>query len=129
MMLFPTTAAALLPLLALLASTAGAGAVASWLFGLLRSWYPLPPVPAVSLYWRVVFRVLYAPRYARLFVLVLASLVSLVASVGVALITGVAVAGIVDAALAASLAAIVSQLLHGLSLDTEVPQSNSEDRS
>lgn len=119
---FPTTIAAALPVLAFLASSAGAGLLASWLFDRLRSWLPLPAAAPASRLARVGYALLYVPRYARIVTLLLPQLIIILASLLLAVLTGAPVAGALDVALAAAVGAIVAQLRHGLGLSTELPQ-------
>lgn len=116
----PQTLATILPLLQFLASTAGAGLVASRLFAWLRAECP----PSRALAWPALARralpLLHAPRYARFSVLVLSALISLVASAAVSGLTGRPLLPDLDACLSASLAAIVSQVWHARTLSAQV---------
>jgi hypothetical protein len=116
----PATLAILLPLLQFLASTAGAGVAASRLFDWLRA--ELPPSRALA--WpplaQRALALLHAPRYARVGVLLLSALVSLLASAAVSALSGRPLLPDLDAALSASLAAIVSQLWHARTLSADV---------
>lgn len=115
----PATLQVLIPVLAFLASTAGAGLVASRLFDVLRAALP-PDELAVSPLGQLVAPLLHAPRYARLSALVLAAAISVAASGLLALARHADVPGALDQAFAASLAAIISQLMHGMQLSNEV---------
>lgn len=115
------TSAILLPLLQYFAS-AGAGVAASWLFAQLRIAVPLPPNRPQG--WRITaYRLLYAPRYARIVVLVLAGIIGVMASGLIALLSGANVTNALDTATAGFLAGVASQLLHGFSLSNEVPHA------
>ncbi len=107
----PSTAATLAPLLAALASTAGAGWAASRLFGRLRAALPCPTAaewPRLARPRRLAATLLYAPRYARLTVFALSAAVSLAATGAAALLAGQDARPALDAALAV----VVSQLIH-----------------
>lgn len=103
-----------------LAAGSGAGIVASWLFSRLRDAFPQSEAPS----W--VASLLYAPRYARLSSIVLASLVSVVSSLLVAWLSRGSLPEAFDAAVAAALAGLASQLTHAATLKTEVPVSAAE---
>jgi len=122
------TTATLIPLLSFLASSAGAGYAASWLFEAVRRRWPRPTRAqwrGAASWQRLAWRALYAPRQARLAVFALATLVSLAASVLLALLSGADPLGAADAVLSASLAVIVSQLAQPQSgaLETKEPTS------
>lgn len=122
----PETLIALLPTLAFLASTAGAGWAASALFALARARLPRP-TPAqwarLTPLGRLLTSALYAPRYARLTVFALAALVSLAATVIAAVGTGQGARPALDAALAV----IVSQLVHAAGLGSQAAPGVSRD--
>lgn len=109
------TIATLLPIAQLFAAPTGAGVLASWLFDQLRAEWPLPEGDT---HWA--YKLLYAPAYARITTLVLAGLISIIASVAVAVLARQDVLPAVDVALAAAIGAIAGQLMHGLGLSTEV---------
>lgn len=116
------TTSILLPLLQYLAS-AGAGVAASRLFAQLRCTFPLPIEQPHG--WRITaYRVLYAPRYARIAVLVLAGVIGVIAASLVAFLSGANVTNALDTATAGFLAGIASQILHSLSLADEVPHGH-----
>lgn len=98
-------------------SVAGAAFAANSFITALRQNNPLPQERPVSL----PYRVLYAPRYARILAIVFAVVISIGCSALVALAAGQPVALSIDTALSAVLAALGSQLIHGLSLSAEVP--------
>lgn len=115
----PDTTAALLPILAFMASTAGAGWLASAAFARLRLGVPRPTAaqwPRLTLLGRLVITALYAPLWARVAVFVLAAAISLAATVGVAALTGQPARPALDAALAV----IVSQIVHAAGLPATV---------
>lgn len=101
-----TTIEVLIPLLTWLGSTVGAGAIAFALFGWLRDHYPATSGGGV------LATLLWAPRYARFSVLVLAALISVCATGLLAVLTGGDVLSAIDAAFAAALSAILSQVFH-----------------
>lgn len=112
------TTATLIPILTFL-STTGAGILASWLFGRLRAHIPLPSAAPAPLLARLGLMLLYAPRWSRCTVLVLAGLLGMVFSVLLALLQGQPVAPIVDVLLAA----LISQIWHAAtSLSGTLPQ-------
>jgi hypothetical protein len=114
-----TSLATLIDLLAFLASTAGAGWAATRIFDWLRTEIPRPTVfdwPHLSRFGRVVMTLLYAPRYARMSVFVLASLISIISTVLLAQVRGESARPAFDAAVAV----IVTQLLHLVQLPAEV---------
>lgn len=115
------TVQTILPILHFLAGP-GAGVAAFFLFDAIRNWYPQPVSTPVSSLARLAYRVLYAPRYARIAALVLAGAIGIMASVPLAMLTGTDVAGALDTALAAALAAISSQVMHSFSLETKIPK-------
>lgn len=119
----PSTTDALLPLLAFLASTAGAGWLASALFAAARRRWPCPTAAQWSQAGplrRAAWQALHAPRGARLTVFALAALVALAASALVAALAGRPVAPALDAALAV----IISQLIHAAGLPAGVPSDH-----
>jgi len=104
----------LIPILSFLVSTGGAGVVASLLFDNLRAHYPQESMPQ----WAA--RLIYAPRYARWSVMLLALVISVGASALLALVQGQDMLLSIDAALAASLSVIVSQVKHSFRQSTQV---------
>jgi hypothetical protein len=106
------------PYLTYFASTAGGGVAAFALIEWLRRRFPL-----VQGRTNLFYTLLYAPAYARYTALILAALISVLASVALAAIQGGDVLTTADTALAAAIAAILSQVLHaGTSLPTEPVQ-------
>lgn len=105
----PETLALLLPLLAVLATTAGAGVAASWLFERVRSWWAACPPSWHSPSDRYVELALSNRAGARVTVLVLSALISIIASALLARLTGGALGPAIDRAIAAALA---SQIYH-----------------
>lgn len=103
----PQTIATLIPILRFLAAP-GAGILASWLFGVLRARVSLPAAAPAAPLARLLLVLLYAPRYSRCTVLLLAGLLGIAFSVLLALVQGQALAPILDALLAA----LISQLWH-----------------
>lgn len=110
------TLSTLLPWLNTLAG-GGGGIVASWFFDQIRSGFPMddPYTPP----W--LNGALYAPRYARLSVLLLSAVISVLASVAVAIITTGDWPGALDAAFATALSGVASQIWHGRTLPTNPP--------
>lgn len=102
------TTAALIPILTLL--IAASGALTSSLFDALRVRYPRPASVPAARRERWLLTLLHAPLWSRLSVTVVAAVFALVLSVLLALLTGRPVAPVVDA----SVAALVSQLWHGV---------------
>lgn len=116
------TVAALLPLLAFAASTAGAGWLASRLFDRLRAAVPRPTAAQwarLTALGRLAVTALYAPRWARMTVFLLAWLVATLASVATSALTGRAALPALDAALAV----IVSQVAHAAGLPAHAEAS------
>ena len=111
------TIALLVLILQPLVSVGGAAWYASYAITMVRKDFPLPTTRPVSLLYRAV----YAPRYARILAVLLAAVVSVGASAFIALATGTPIGSAIDATLAAMLAGLGSQLIHGLTLSTEVP--------
>lgn len=112
----------ILPYLNTLTTTAGAGALASWLFDQLRAAVPAERALDAHPLVRLALVPLHSPRYARLTVLILSALISLAATSALALAAGRPLAPDVDACLAAALAAIASQVSHGFSKPAELPE-------
>lgn len=105
----PNTRGVMLPILATLASTAGAGAAAADLFNLLRS---LRPSKAGQPYTRVdgwIEKALYSRAGARLSVMALAVIISVLASAVLAYVQGQPIEPSISQALAAIVA---SQVVH-----------------
>lgn len=122
----PHTIRLILPVLQYVAA-GGAGAVASYLVAIARLHWPQPstvPAGASGLF----YRTLYAPRYTRMFVLILAGILGTLAAGAVAYFTGANVAEAIDVATAGALAGIASQILHGLTLSSELPPLDEVDR-
>lgn len=105
----PETIALLLPLISVLASTAGAGVAASWLFDRVRAWRVACPPSWRDPSDRYVEWFLTNRAGARLTVLILSMLISIIASGLLARLTGGALGVAVDRAIAAALA---SQIYH-----------------
>jgi hypothetical protein len=103
----------IIPLLSFLVSTGGAGFIASLLFDKLRVTYQKAPQKWIQ-------NLLYAPRYARWSVMVLALIISVGASIALAFLQGQDLLVSVDAAFAASLSVIVSQVKHSFTQSTQV---------
>lgn len=110
------TLAVLVPWLQFLAG-GGSGVLASWMFDRLRASRPLETIPAG--HWLAT--ALYAPRYARLIVLVLGAVVSVAATVLVALLTAGDLPAVLDSAVAAAVSGVASQLTHARHLETTPP--------
>lgn len=109
----PTTLQQLIPALAFLASTGGAGWLASILFDRARRSLPRPTRAvwqAAPLVDRLAYRLLYAPAPARITVFVLAAAIAIACSALLATLTGQPIAPALDAATAA----VVSQVVHAL---------------
>lgn len=115
------TIALLLPLLAYAASTVGAGALAFATFVWLRQQFPQPSVVPVRRIQRWCYLALYAPRYARVSALILAALISILASLAMAFLSHADVLVSLDNAVSAALAAIISQLTHAAVLSPTMP--------
>lgn len=98
-----------------LAAGPASGVIASWMVDRLRAAYPYQH--AGTFY----ASLLYAPRYVRLFSLLLAALVAVCASVLVALLSSGDLPAALDTALAAALAGVASQLTHAAQLPPDVP--------
>lgn len=109
----PQTIAIIIPYLQLAAGPAS-GVIASWMITRLREAYPYQHAGTAYA------SLLYAPRYVRLFSLLLAALVAVLASVLVAFLTSGDLPAAFDATLAAALSGVVSQLTHAAQLPTEV---------
>lgn len=99
---------AFLPFLQIVAAPAGAGALTVWLFNRLREAFPTATI-------------LHAPAFARYASIILAGVISALASMGVAALGGGDVVSAADAAIAGMVGALTSQLTHGLSLPGDVP--------
>lgn len=111
----PTTLDQLIPALSFLASAGGAGWLASALFAAARRRVPRPAPAtwaAASPQRRALWRLLYAPLWARLTVFALAAAIAVGCSAALAAATGQPVAPALDAALAV----VVSQVVHALGL-------------
>lgn len=108
------TLAVLLPYLQLIAGPSS-GFVASKAFDWLREGLPKDRIPA----WAAT--ALYAPRYARFIVLIMAAVIAVGASLLIAVIEAGDVSVALDAALAGALAGVASQLTHAAKLATEPP--------
>lgn len=109
----------ILSLIGFLASTVGSGVLASWLLDQMRLAMPKPTTAtwhAARRWRRLLWALLYAPRYARYTVLVLAVLVSLSANIILAAAGGLTPALALDAALAI----VASQIRHSFTLPKEV---------
>lgn len=109
------TTASLIPILTFLASTAGAGWLASRLFARARAALPCPTReawPTLRPARRFLTTALYAPAWARVMVFGLSAAISLAATAAAALLTGQDSRPALDAALAV----IVSQLVHAAGL-------------
>ena len=105
----------LIALSAFLASTAGSGWLASVLLDQLREATPKPDATtwqAGTRMQRLAWTLLYAPRYVRYVVLLLAALISLSANTALALVAGLTPALALDAALAV----VASQIRHSLTM-------------
>jgi hypothetical protein len=100
----------LIPILRFLA-VPGAGIVASLLFAELRSLFPQPAAAPAARLARLLLTLLYAPRWSRISVLILASAIGLIFGVPLALLEARPVMPVVDAALAA----LISQVWHAFS--------------
>lgn len=113
--------AELIPVLQFLAS-AGAGMTATWLISWARRTWPCPTAPtlaAMTRFDRAGYVLLYAPRYTRLLALGLAAAIGLIAALALAGLQSTDARPLLDAALAA----LVSQIRHGLTLSAEVPRA------
>lgn len=115
------TAAMLMPLLAYLASTAGAGAAASDLFDRARHWWRDQPVDTHGPTDHYVEWLLYTRVGARISVLILAMAISVICSGVIAHAQGQPLAGALDAAIAAALASQVYHLRTLVGQASEVP--------
>jgi hypothetical protein len=110
----------LIALLRFLAA-AGSGLIAAQLISWARGHWPRPAraalaaMPAAA---RIAYTLLHAPRYARLLSLALAGAIGLVASLALAGLQGEDARPILDAALAA----LASQIRHGLTLSPLVTE-------
>lgn len=113
------TTQTIIPMLALLASSGGAGIVASIIVNALRSRFPQPRRMPVG-YLRFVILLLYAPRYTRLTTLVLSAVISVLASGLIAALTGAGVVSALDAAFAAAVSMVASQVKHAWVLSPDV---------
>lgn len=112
-----SSVATLVPILTFLASTAGAGWLASRLFARARAAIPCPTRqswPRLTWAGRLVTTALYAPAWARVTVFALSAAISLAATAGASLLAGQDARPALDAALAV----IVSQLVHAAGLAT-----------
>lgn len=123
------TLSQMLPILQFMAST-GAGILASLLFATLRHRYPLPAAVPASSVIRLLLHLLYAPRWSRLGVIVLAGLIAIPFALVIALINGQAPLPIVDALVAA----LISQVWHALTalsgdVIIDVPVSDEDNES
>lgn len=98
-----------------LATSAGSGLAASWLFDRLRALFPYPQAAPQNAAVAWLYRLLWAPRYARYTSIVLAIAVASAASGAVAIASG-ADYNVVASAFAAP---VVAQLRHALTLPSE----------
>jgi endonuclease/exonuclease/phosphatase (EEP) superfamily protein YafD len=110
------TTQTIIPVLTFLVSTGGAGFVASLIFDKARHNLTREALPA----WLA--KAIYAPRYARWSVMLLALLISVGASALLAFVQGQDIMLSIDSALAASLSVIVSQVKHSFRQSTEVKE-------
>lgn len=110
----------IIPILSFLASTGGAGIVASMLFDKLRATFKPKEFPGIAPF-------LHAPRYARWVVMVLAMIIGVLASIPLAYLQSQDILLSVDAALAASLSAIVSQVKHSFRQSNKVKEEMDTD--
>ncbi|WP_026370021.1 hypothetical protein [Kallotenue papyrolyticum] len=104
---------AIVPVLTLLASASGSGLAAYHLIAFLKQRIPSGNGPLATL--------LHTPRYLRVVALLLAGVIAVLAKISLAAITGEDLLVATDLALAGALSAIVSQLLHGLTLSATTP--------
>lgn len=115
----PETVQAILPALTFLASIGGAGWLAGVLLEAARRRVPRPVAATwqAAPRWRqALYAALYAPAHTRIVVFALAGLIAVGASVARAALLGAPVAPAFDA----TLAIVVSQLLHTLQLPADV---------
>ena len=117
----PQTIAIILPLLQDLASPTIAGIIAWGLFELLRRWFPQPAQRSTNELKQALYTLLYVPMLARLFVLAVAAVIGIGANALLAALTGAPILAAVDIALAATMSPLVSQIAHGLTLSTQLP--------
>lgn len=96
----------------------GGGIAASWLFDQFRAAYRQDAITTPK--W--LNTTLYAPRYARIVVLILGALISVIASIVIAILTTGDWPGALDAAFATALSAAGSQLWHARTLETRPPK-------
>jgi hypothetical protein len=116
----PETLAEIIPIVRFLA-TAGAGILASLIFAALRARFALPAVPPASPVARLGVALLYAPRYSRVSVLVLAGFLGIAFSALLALLEARPVLPAVDVLVAA----LISQLWHAArDLSGELPTAS-----
>lgn len=92
----------------------GAGILATWVVGQLRTRFPLPAEAPTSEVARLGYTLVYAPRYTRMAVLVGTTLLTIVAKVAIVALAGGEVGDAVNSEQSALFAFLVSQVVHAV---------------
>ena len=123
-MLLPQSTELIVQILAVLASTGGAAAVASWLFVQLRNRYPRPTEEAWSMsdgVTHLIYRLLWSPKYTATAYAVLAATIALTFSLLLNVVRGEPIEPTIDTAIAKGLEAVLAALTGHLGYNLAKP--------